>query len=237
MPISSFSDNAAPVSVSAFTAAKQPVSRILIAEELTLVREGIASLCSALPGIQVVAKVSNGTSAFEQIREIQPDLALLDLHLPHLLTFEVLRQVRQLQLHTRCLILAVRHDRKAVREAFRCGASGFILKSSTPQQIADALSQLQQGGVYLSPQIEAASLFSEDLRIGDTNHPLDGLSSREYQVFTLLVEGVRAKDIAERLSLSPKTVDTYRSSLMRKLDIHDIAGLVKFSIQNNLTGI
>ncbi|MBV8569378.1 MAG: response regulator transcription factor, partial [Acidobacteriaceae bacterium] len=90
-----------------------------------------------------------------------------------------------------------------------------------------------QGGIYVSPQIEVMSLFGDPGR-NATEDPLENLSSREFQVFTLLVEGVRAKEIAARLSLSPKTVDTYRSSLMRKLDIYDVAGLVKFAIKRDL---
>jgi DNA-binding NarL/FixJ family response regulator len=102
--------------------------------------------------------------------------------------------------------------------------------------MADALNQFTQGGIYVSPQIEVMSLFGESG--GRTeNDPLEALSSREFQVFSLLVEGVRAKEIAARLSLSPKTVDTYRSSLMRKLDIYDVAGLVKFAIQRDLADL
>ncbi len=93
-----------------------------------------------------------------------------------------------------------------------------------------------QGGVYLSPQIELQTLVEPD-RIEGTTDPLSTLSSREQQVFSMLIEGIRAKEIAARLQLSPKTVDTYRASLMRKLDIHDVAGLVKFAIRRNLTAL
>ena len=102
--------------------------------------------------------------------------------------------------------------------------------------MSDALSQFTQGGIYVSPQIEVTSLFSENAGRNEQD-PLEALSSREFQVFSLLVEGVRAKEIAARLALSPKTVDTYRSSLMRKLDIHDVAGLVKFAIRRDLADV
>jgi DNA-binding NarL/FixJ family response regulator len=121
-----------------------------------------------------------------------------------------------------------------VLEALRTGASGYLLKSSRVEEMTEALAQFTQGGIYISPQIEVMSLFTE----GKGHHdPLELLSAREFQVFTLLVEGVRAKEIAARLALSPKTVDTYRSSLMRKLDIHDVAGLVKFAIQRELADL
>jgi DNA-binding NarL/FixJ family response regulator len=103
--------------------------------------------------------------------------------------------------------------------------------------MAEALSQFTQGGIYVSPQIEVMSLFGETNGRNHADDPLESLSSREFQVFSLLVEGIRAKEIAARLSLSPKTVDTYRSSLMRKLDIHDVAGLVKYAIRRDLADL
>jgi DNA-binding NarL/FixJ family response regulator len=104
--------------------------------------------------------------------------------------------------------------------------------------MAEALTQFSQGGIYVSPQIEVMSLFGDGPgRLNHHEDPLESLSSREFQVFSLLVEGIRAQDIAARLSLSPKTVDTYRSSLMRKLDIHDVAGLVKFAIRRDLADL
>ncbi len=102
--------------------------------------------------------------------------------------------------------------------------------------MADALHQFTQGGIYVSPQVEIMTLFGEGPGRDRGEDPIESLSSREFQVFSLLVEGVRAKEIAARLSLSPKTIDTYRSSLMRKLDIYDVAGLVKFAIRRDLAG-
>jgi DNA-binding NarL/FixJ family response regulator len=210
---------------------------ILIAEELTLVREGLAALCSRMPGFRVVAQVGTATAALAEIQRLQPAVALLDLGLSDLAATEVIRQVRALGLRTRCAVISVRKDRKTVLEVLRTGACGFLLKSSSSEQMADALGQFTQGGIYVSPQIEVMSLFGETSGRSMMDDPLESLSSREFQVFSLLVEGVRAKEIAARLSLSPKTVDTYRSSLMRKLDIHDVAGLVKFAIKRDLADL
>lgn len=210
---------------------------ILIADELTLVREGLAALCSSLGGYRVVSQVGSATSALAEIQRLQPALALLDLALSDLAATEVIRRVRDMGLRTRCAVFSVRKDRKTVLEVLRTGACGFLLKSSTADQMAEALTQFCQGGIYVSPQIEVMSLFCETNGRPEAQDPLDSLSSREFQVFSLLVEGVRAKEIAARLSLSPKTVDTYRSSLMRKLDIHDVAGLVKFAIRRDLADV
>lgn len=211
---------------------------ILIADELTLVREGLAALCNSIAGFRVVAQVGTAGAALAEIQRLQPAIALLDLGLSDLAATEVIRRVREQGIPTRCAVFSVRKDRKTVLDVLRTGACGYLLKSSTSEQMADALSQFTQGGIYVSPQIEVMSLFGES-GMGRHNggDPLDSLSSREFQVFCLLVEGVRAKEIAARLSLSPKTVDTYRSSLMRKLDIHDVAGLVKFAIKRDLADL
>lgn len=218
------------------SAEARPVD-ILIADELTLVREGLVALCNCIAGFRVVAQVGTATAALAEIQRLQPAIALLDLALSDLAATEVIRRVRELGLRTRCAVFSVRKDRKTVLEVLRTGACGYLLKSSSSDQMADALSQFTQGGIYVSPQIEVMSLFGDGGGRSEADDPLDSLSSREFQVFSLLVEGVRAKEIAARLALSPKTVDTYRSSLMRKLDIHDVAGLVKFAIKRDLADL
>ncbi len=207
---------------------------VLLADELTLVREGLAALCNAIQGFHVTSQVGTATAALAEIERLEPGLALLDLSLSDLAATEVIRIVREKGLRTRCAVISVRKDRKTVLEVLRSGACGYLLKTSTASQMADALSQFTQGGIYVSPQIEVMSLFAESSSRNPGDDAIDCLSSREFQVFSLLVEGVRAKEIAARLALSPKTVDTYRSSLMRKLDIHDVAGLVKYAIRHEL---
>ena len=134
---------------------------------------------------------------------------------------------------TRLILMSARGDRKMALEALRAGANGFLLKSAPPSQLLDALSQVLAGSIYVSPDLQFERIFLSGKR-NSSEDPIENLSSREYQVFQLLVDGVRAKEIASRLSLSPKTVDTYRASLMRKLDIYDVAGLVKFAIQRDM---
>jgi DNA-binding NarL/FixJ family response regulator len=231
-----------PMSVTATQSALQPFFEarsfdILLADELTLVREGLAAICNAIHGFRVVSQVGSAGAALKEIQRLQPALAILDLGLSDLAATEVIRRVREQNLPTRCAVFSVRKDRKTVLEVLRAGACGFLLKTSTSEQMADALGQFTQGGIYVSPQIEVMSLFAESNGRLQALDPLDSLSSREFQVFSLLVDGIRAKEIAARLALSPKTVDTYRSSLMRKLDIHDVAGLVKFAIRRDLADL
>jgi DNA-binding NarL/FixJ family response regulator len=207
---------------------------IVLADDLTLVREGLAALCDAQPRFRVMAQCSEGAIALRIIEERQPDIAVLDLNLPDLFCLEIVRRVREAGLTTRLVVLSTRKDRKTVVEALRCGVSAFLLKSASASQLIEAFDQVLDGGIYVSPQLEINKIFTSSHKAGPED-PIDALSAREYQVFSLLVEGVRAKEIAARLELSPKTVDTYRASLMRKLDIHDVAGLVKFAIQRDLT--
>ena len=221
-----------------FPPATQPRrTEILIADELTLMREGLSALCNSISGFTVVSQVGTATAALAEIERLQPDVALLDWNLSDLAATEVIRRVRDLNLKTRCAVFSQRKDKKTVLEVLRTGACGFLLKTSTYDQMAEALSLFTSGGIYVSPQIEVMSLFGEPNSRSQVEDPIESLSSREYQVFTLLVEGIRAKEIAARLQLSPKTVDTYRSSLMRKLDIHDVAGLVKFAIKRDLADL
>ena len=145
-----------------------------------------------------------------------------------------MRRVKEANLATKIVILSTRKDRKTVVEALRGGVNAFLLKSAPAHELLEAFEQILDGGIYVSPQLELSKIFGSGQKASPED-PIDQLSSREHQVFTLLVDGVRAKEIAARLDLSPKTVDTYRASLMRKLDIHDVAGLVKFAIQRDLT--
>lgn len=207
---------------------------ILLADELTLVREGLAALCEAQPQYRVIGQCSDGSAALRMIEATRPNIAVLDLNLPDLFTFEVVRRIRDANLPTRIVVLSTRRDRKTVVEALRCGVSAFLLKSGPSLQLLEAFEQILDGGIYVSPELELHKIFAPGQKSA-VEDPLQSLSAREYQVFSLLCEGIRAKEIAARLSLSPKTVDTYRASLMRKLDIHDVAGLVKFAIQRDLT--
>lgn len=207
---------------------------ILLADDLTLVREGLAALCDAQPQYKVIGQCSQGAEALRLIEARQPDLAVLDLNLTDLFTMEVVRRVREAGCKTKILVLSTRGDRKTVVEALRCGVSAFLLKTAPSSELLDAFQQVLDGSIYVSPQLELNRIFTSNSK-AQAEDPLDSLSAREHQVFSMLVEGVRAKEIAARLELSPKTVDTYRASLMRKLDIHDVAGLVKFAIHRDLT--
>jgi DNA-binding NarL/FixJ family response regulator len=207
---------------------------MLLADELTLVRDGIRCLCESTRKFHVVAEAGDGETAWKLIRQSPPDFALLDLALPRLHTLEVCRKVHEAGLPTLMGVLTHRRDRKTLLEILRAHASGVLLKSDPAEYLLDGLRRMTTGNIYVSSSIDAIGLFTAEGG-SSSAEPLAALSAREYQVFGLLVEGTRPKEIAARLDLSAKTVDTYRASLMRKLDIHDVAGLVKFALQHGLT--
>lgn len=210
----------------------QPIS-LVIADELALVREGIARVCEDAGRFSRVDQCEDGAAALDAIRRCEPDVALIDFNIPRLFCLELIRRAQEAGVSTRIVVMAARGDRKTAVEALRGGASGFVLKSSPGTTLVDALRRVASGSIYVPPELELERIYLQPRR-NECGDRIDSLSSREYQVFQLLVDGVRAKEIASRLNLSPKTVDTYRASLMRKLDIYDVAGLVKFAIQRDL---
>lgn len=213
----------------------KPVS-IVLAESLPLIREALAALCESRPPYHVAGHCGSGVDAVRMIESLKPAISIIDLELPNLYALEIIRKVRNAGIQTRSVILAFQADRKIVLDILRSGAHAIVLRTGGSRHLFEAFDCVREGGIYLAPQLDLDKLFTP-ARNGKSGDPLDTLSARERQVFTLLIEGLRAKEIASRLELSPKTVDTYRASLMRKLDIHDIAGLVKYAIQRNLTSL
>ena len=206
---------------------------VVIAEDQAIIREGLMLVCQNRD-LQVVGQCADGLAALETIRALKPDFALLDLNMPKLSGVEVVRKVREAEIPTRCIILTISREESAIREALKAGVDAYLLKDGDPRHLTDAINYIRDGGVYMSPLLKVAGLFpsSRETREDD---PVAHLSRREHDVFFHLVNGLRAKEIANLLDISPKTVDTYRASLMRKLNIHDLVGLVKFAIEHKLT--
>ena len=213
----------------------KPIS-IVLADDHSIVREGLAAFCDARPELHIAGQCSDGMAAVEMIRSIVPDFAIIDLHMPKLHGLEVIRKVREANCPVKLVVLSISRDEKMVLEALRAGANGYLLKDGPARHLLDAINYIQDGGVYISPLLRREYLL-EAPRKAPSEDPLASLSRREYEVFSFLVDGMRPKDIAKLLDISPKTVDTYRSNIMRKLGIHDLVGLVKFAINRNLTSV
>jgi DNA-binding NarL/FixJ family response regulator len=207
-----------------------PPLTLILADDHGIVREGVAAFCKARPEVSLLGQCTDGQEALEMILARNPDFAILDLDMPRLSGLQVVRRVREAGSRTRMIVLSINRDQSIIRELFRSGADGYVLKDGPSRHIFDAINYVRDGGQYLTPLLRRESIDAKE----DKTDALAMLSKREFEVFSLLVDGVRPKDIAKSLELSPKTVDTYRANIMRKLEIDSIAGLVRFAIQRNL---
>jgi DNA-binding NarL/FixJ family response regulator len=207
---------------------------LVLADDHAIVREGIAALCAS-HGFRILGQCSDGAAAVEMILAQKPDFAILDVHMPGVTGVEAVRKLRAAGVTTKLLILSISRDESLVMDALAAGADAYLLKDGPSRHLVDAVNFVRDGGVYVSPLLRGAGLFARGEPKAQPDNPLSVLSPREIEVFSYLVNGLRPKDIAELLDISPKTVDTYRAGLMRKLNVHDLVGLVKFAIERNLT--
>ena len=206
---------------------------VVLADDHAIVREGIAALC-VQQGLRILGQCADGSSAVEMVLNLKPDFVILDMQMPGMSGAETIRKLRAAGCTSKLMILSVSREDNTVMEALRAGADAYLLKDGPSRHLSEAITFVRDGGVWISPLLRGAGLFTR----GERSHaedPLALLSPREMEVFQYLVNGLRAKDIAELLEISPKTVDTYRASLMRKLNVHDLVGLVKFAIDRGLT--
>jgi DNA-binding NarL/FixJ family response regulator len=206
---------------------------VVLADDQAIVREGFAALFRER-GIKILGQASDGPQALEMIQNLKPDFAIIDLQMPGMTGAEVIRRLRMSAFPGKLVILSFSQEEAAVMEALRAGADGYVLKDGPFRHLLDAINFVREGGIYVSPLLHGAGIFGHTAGRMQQD-PVASLSPREMEVFQYLVNGLRAKDIAELLDISPKTVDTYRASLMRKLNVRDLVGLVKFAIERNLT--
>ncbi len=207
--------------------------RVLIAADHTIVRQGLARILNEVDGIEVAGEAVDGREAVEKAQELAPDVALLDLSMPRLHGLEALRQIRRRHPKTRCLILSMHKNEAYVRQALQAGASGYILKDSAAEDLVAAIRAVHAGECFLSPGVSKV-VIEEYLRGGSSEQgqtPYESLTEREREVFQLLAEGLRNHEIANRLHVSVKTVETHRAHILTKLGLSNIAELVKYAIE------
>jgi len=212
---------------------------IFLADDHAVVREGLRLLLEAQPGLAVVGAAANGREAIRQVEQLAPHVAVLDIAMPEVNGLEAARHICQTCPRTRVIMLSMHHTPEHIAQALEAGASGYVLKESASNEIVAAIRAVQAGERYLSRQVADAVLdYYMSLRqTGSAASPLDRLNEREREILRWLAEGQTSAEIAERLALSPKTVDTYRSAIMHKLNIHHLPGLVKFAIQHGLASL
>jgi len=209
--------------------------RVLIVDDHTIVRQGLRKLLEAEGDIEIVGEASDGREAVTKATDMQPAVVLLDISMPGLNGLEAVRQILKRSPKTRVLVLSMHKNEAYVLQALRNGASGYVLKEAASEEIVTALRALGRGESYLSPSISRV-VIDDYLRINSGGESTarslyESLTAREREIFQLLAEGLKNHEVAERLHVSVKTVETHRAHVMEKLGLNNIAELVKYAIE------
>ena len=204
--------------------------RLLLVDDHALVRHGLRILLEK-EGFQVAGEGCDGRDVVRMAAAVHPDIAILDISMPFLNGVDAARELKKSSHNTK-VILLTRHDEpQYVTEALRAGVEGYILKSQAATDLIEAIQQVARGGIYLSPNISRAVV---DAYLSKSGPPVDPLTARERQVLQMVGEGKSTKDVARLLGISTKTAESHRGRLMRKLDIHETASLVRYAIRRGL---
>jgi DNA-binding NarL/FixJ family response regulator len=206
--------------------------RVVIADGHALLRAGLRLLLSEVPGVKVVGETGDGHDALLLIAAKRPDVALVDVSLPGLNGLDVAARARKEHPSTRILILSADANDEHIRRALVVGAAGYLLKNADRNELALALRAVTQGDVWLSPEVstKVAAAYARSSRSA-SDEPFEVLTPRQREVLQLIAEGLSSKEIASRIGVSVKTVDTHRTELMERLGIRGIAGLVRYAIR------
>ena len=206
---------------------------ILLADDHAVVRDGLRALIDASHDLKVIGVAGNGREAVAEAQRLRPDVVIMDIAMPELDGVEATRRIAEKCPDTRVLILSMYLSAEHIYRALQAGAQGYVLKESAGEEVVEAIRAVRAGKRYLSHRI-TETVIDDYLREGTTLSPLDSLSLRERDVLQLVVEGRTNVAIAQALSLSPKTVETYRARIMKKLKVHDTVELVKFAMRHGL---
>lgn len=208
--------------------------RVLLADDHTLVRAGLRSLMERMDGVEVVAEAADGEEAVALAGLHRPDLVLMDITMPGSGGLEATQRLKQAYPGIKVIILSMHSSEEYVLQALRAGASGYLLKDAATLELGLALQAVGRGETYLSPPISRQVVEGYVRRVGQRGDALSVLTARQREILRLIAEGCSTRDIAARLGLSVKTVESHRAQLMDRLDIHDVAGLVRFAVRHGL---
>ncbi|MHB8534863.1 MAG: response regulator [Sulfuricaulis sp.] len=211
--------------------------RILLADDHNLVRTGMISLLRSFPDIEVVGETGDGREAIELVRTLAPNIVLMDIAMPGLNGIEATARIVKEFPRTRVVVLSMHADEEYVLQALRAGAAGYLLKNAAPVELELALRAVARGETYLSPEVSRHVIDEFLGGRAESAGPLGQLTPRQREILQLIAEGQATKQIAARLDVSVKTVETHRAQLMERLGIHDIAGLVRYAIRHGLVRI
>lgn len=208
--------------------------RIVLADDHALVRAGLRKLLESMPDIEVVGEADDGQAVLRLVEQLHPNLVLMDVSMPGLNGLDTALRLSQTHPQTRVLILSMHQSEDYVRQALRNGAAGYILKDAAPVELDLALKAILRGETYLSPAVSRGVVSDYVQRLRTEETPGAVLTPRQREILQLIGEGSTTKDVARRLNISVKTVETHRTQLMKQLDLHDLAGLVRYAIRVGL---
>jgi DNA-binding NarL/FixJ family response regulator len=207
--------------------------RILLADDHNLVRSGLKSLLQGMTGVEVVAEAKNGREAVDLVGTTNPDVVLMDIGMKELNGIEAAAIIARERPSVRIIILSMHDTQDFVSQALKAGAAGYVLKDAAPLELEFALQAVMCGETYLSPKV-SRQVVQSYVRPPDAEPGLEALSPRQREILKAIVSGRTTKQIAYDLGLSIKTIETHRAQIMDRLDIHDVVGLVRFSIRIGL---
>lgn len=207
---------------------------VIIAEDHALVRAGFRSLLASIAGVRVLAEASDGREALAMIAAHQPDVVVMDITMPGLNGIQAIAQAHAEFPAVRVIVLSMHDNEEYVRQALRAGASAYLLKDSSPAELELAVRAVAQGGSYLSPMVSRHLVSDYLRRVSSDDGTSDGLTSRQREILQLIAEGHTNQQMATSLGLSIKTIETHRAQLMDRLNIRDVAGLVRYAVRAGL---
>jgi len=216
-----------------------PTIKVFLADDHAMVRQGLASVLASAPEIEVIGEAGDGQEALKKIRSIRPDVAVIDITMEGLNGLEVARRIRKSHPKIRVLILSIHSQEEYIIEAFKIGASGYLVKEAAVDELIAAIKAVYKGQAYLSPSIARRLIddYLDKTQVPHTESLYPRLTDREVEVLQLVAEGKSNSEIASLLNISIKTVSTHRAHIMKKLDIHDALGLAKYAIRKGLVQI
>jgi two-component system nitrate/nitrite response regulator NarL len=215
---------------------KKQIIKVLVADDHPVVRKGLQSCLTKQGRLKLVGEAADGEEALQRTRELSPDVVLMDINMPGMNGLAVTEVLRKEAPDVKVLVLSVHSNKDYIFRVIQAGAHGYVSKEAPPEELLRAIEAVHSGEPFFSEEIARAAL-SEFVNSGGKKEPFSQLTSREREVLVLIAEGQSNKEIADKLGIGVRTIETHRERIMRRLNIHSVAGLTKYAIANGLVAL